>query len=428
MKYQEAVDYLNAHISLGGKPGLERMTELVEFMGNPEQGFPIVHVAGTNGKTSTARIATMILAAHGLSTGTHTSPHLQRVEERLAVNGRIATEEEFALAVSDVAAFADLREQRGGVPNTYFELTAAAAFAFFADQAVNAAVVEVGLGGRLDATNVVDADVCVITSIGLDHTAMLGSDLATIAGEKVAIAGPGSILVSGDLAQPALEVVAARARELGIHHRRFGHDFAVEDAKRGVGGWLTTIRGAETDYEDVFLPVHGRHQVTNLATAIAASEALAGDALDIEAVREGTAAVTLPGRMEQVASDPLVMVDGAHNADGFTALARALAEEFPTTRWQLVVGAMADKDLGAMIHEVSPHLAGIVATTVESERAVPAEELARQLVGSVEVPVLSAETTEEALDMARAEAGPDGAVLVAGSLYLAGGARDLTLG
>ncbi|HIE21008.1 MAG TPA: hypothetical protein EYP73_00230 [Acidimicrobiia bacterium] len=170
MDYTEAVAYLERHIGQGVKPGLERIDALLDAMGRPEQGYPVVHVAGTNGKTSTARLVTLVLMGHGLTTGTYTSPHLQRVEERLAINGRIATEEEFALAVSDVAAFADLREASGGEPSAYFELTTASAFAFFADQAVSAAVLEVGLGGRLDATNVVEAEVCVVTTIGIEHT------------------------------------------------------------------------------------------------------------------------------------------------------------------------------------------------------------------------------------------------------------------
>src|SRR5690554_2122843 len=228
MDYSEAVAYLDAHIGLGGEPGLDRIRGLLDDMGGPHLGYPMIHVAGTNGKTSTTRFATLLCLAHGLSTGTCISPHLQRIEERFAADGHMSTEEEFALAISDVAAFADLRPE---VPYSYFELLTAVAFALFADRAVDAAVIEVGLGGRLDATNVVDADVAVITGIGLDHTEYLGSDLASIAAEKVAIAGDSSILVSGPLDPPALEVVSARARELGIHHRRYGHDFRVIDAQ-----------------------------------------------------------------------------------------------------------------------------------------------------------------------------------------------------
>ncbi len=425
MDYTQAVAYLDAHIGLGGKPGLERMRELIEFMGHPEQGYSIIHVAGTNGKTSTARLTSFLLTAHGLTTGTHTSPHLQYVEERLAIHGRDATRAEFARAVADVAAFADLREARGGVPNTYFELTAAAAFAFFADQAVEAAVVEVGLGGRLDATNVVDAEVCVVTSIGLDHTAFLGPDLASIAAEKVAIANPGSVLISGPMPVPALEVVSAKARELGIHHRRFGPDFGVEEAEVGIGGWLTTIRGAEASYEDLFLPIHGRHQLTNLALAIAAAEALLGEPLDEEAVRHAVSIVTLPGRMERIGTRPLLIVDGAHNADGVTVLVDALAEEFPTTKWQLVIAVMADKDIDGMIDRLAPLISGVVTTSVGSERSVPADELAERISGRLDVPVVAARSTRDALDLARAQAGPGGSTLVAGSLYLVGEARGL---
>ncbi|MGB8362831.1 MAG: Mur ligase family protein, partial [Acidimicrobiia bacterium] len=289
MNYDQAVAYVERHIGLGGQPGLSRMRDLLDLMGRPEDGYPIIHVAGTNGKTSTSRLATLLLVAHGLTTGTFTSPHLQRIEERLAVNGRTSTSEEFAQAVSDVAAFADLREGAGDEPNTYFELLAAAGFAFFAEQAVSAAVLEVGLGGRLDATNIVEADVCVVTSIGLDHTEYLGKEIAGIAREKLAIAGPECILVTGPLPEAAAHEATLRARELGVQHRRYDIDYGIEEYERGVGGWLVTVKGAEADYEDIFLPLHGQYQLTNLAVAVAATEALVGRKLDQEAIRDGAA-------------------------------------------------------------------------------------------------------------------------------------------
>lgn len=428
MDYAEALEFLNRHIALGVKPGLDRIESLLDYMGRPHEGYPIIHVAGTNGKTSTSRLCTFLLVAHGLATGTYTSPHLQRVEERLSVNGRSATQEEFALAVSDVAGFAELREQAGNDANTYFELTTAAAFAFFADQAVNAAVLEVGLGGRLDATNVVDAEVCVLTSIGIEHTEYLGEDVATIAGEKLAIAGLNSILVSGPLRDAALEAAEERARVLGIQHRHYGKDFSVLDAERGVGGWLATIAGAEDTYEDIVLPLHGRYQLVNLANAVAATEALLGRKLDVESVRDAAAATTMPGRMEPLASSPLVMVDGAHNADGMTMLAESLEEEYPTTRWQLVLGVMGDKNVEAMVETLAPLIDGIVVTAPESERAIPPAELGLRVQELVDVPVLVADQVGHALDMARAEAGSDGAVLVSGSLYLVGEVRQLLAG
>ena len=428
MNYTEALAYLDRHIALGVKPGLDRMHGLLEAMGRPDEGYPIIHVAGTNGKTSTSRLATLLLVTHGLTTGTYISPHLQRVEERLAVNGRVATEQEFALAVSDVEAFAVVRELQGHDANTYFELTTAAAFAFFANQPVEAAVLEVGLGGRLDATNVVDAEVCVITSIGIEHTEYLGLDLASIAGEKVAIAGLNSILVTGPLPDPALEVAEARARELGIHHRHYGKDFSVLAADRGVGGWLVSIDGAEGSYEDVFLPLHGRHQVVNLANSIAAVEALLGRKLDAEAVHDAAAAATMPGRMETFGAEPLVMLDGAHNTDGVDVLVESLLEEFPSKSWQVVFGVMGDKNVEAMVEHLAEVAHGFVVTAPESERAVSPEELASRVAAVTDLPVQVARSVEEAIDIARRNAGPDGAVLVTGSLYLVGEVRELLVG
>jgi len=426
MNYEQAVAYVDRHIGLGGEPGLDRITELLDLMGRPHEGYPIIHVAGTNGKTSTSRLATLILVAHGLNTGTYTSPHLQNIEERLAVNGRISTSEEFALAVTDVAAFADLREGAGEVPNTYFELTTAAAFAFFADQAVNAAVIEVGLGGRLDSTNVVDAGVCVVTSIGVDHTEFLGQDIGQIAAEKLAIAGIGSILVTGQLPDEAMEEAKATARDLGIQHRQFERDYGVAEYERGVGGWLTTIRGAEASYDDIFLPLHGRYQLDNLAIAVAAAEAFVGRKLDTEALRDAVAVATAPGRMEPLASSPFVMVDGAHNADGVETLVDSLREEYPRTRWQLLFGVMGDKNVELMIEHLAPISSGVITTAVDEKRAVPAVELA-QMVAKVApgLPVLPADNVEYGLDMARAEAGAQGAVLATGSIYLVGAVRNI---
>lgn len=425
MNYEQALAYVERHIGLGGEPGLERITELLDLMDRPHEGYPIIHIAGTNGKTSTSRLATLVLVAHGLTTGTYTSPHLQRIEERLAVNGRMSTSEEFALAITDVASFADLREGAGEVPNTYFELTTAAAFAFFADQAVDAAVVEVGLGGRLDSTNVVDGDVCVVTSIGVDHTEFLGQDIRQIAREKLAITGLGSILVTGPLPDDAMEEARATARDLGIQHRQFDRDYGVAEYERGVGGWLTTIRGAEANYEDIFLPLHGRYQLDNLAMAIASAEALFGRKLDIEALHDAASVATAPGRMEPLATSPFVMIDGAHNADGIETLVASVREEYPTTRWQLLFGVMGDKNVELMIEHLAPIVTGVITTAVDEKRAVPAVELAQRVTKVLpDVPVLAADNVEYGLDMARAEAGSEGAVLVTGSIYLIGEIRN----
>lgn len=422
MNYQESIEYLDAHIGQGVRPGLDRIRALLHAMGDPHQGYPIVHIAGTNGKTSTSRMTTALLVAHGLTTGTYISPHLEKVEERLSINGRYATEEEFALAVTDTAAFADLLASKGEEPSTYFELTTAAAFAFFAEMAVNSAVLEVGLGGRLDATNVVDAEVCVVTGIGIEHAEFLGNDIRTIAGEKLGIVGPTSILVTGELPDDASDAANAKARELGIQHRVYGRDFGVESMVQGIRGWTVTVDGAEATYHDLFLPVHGRHQGHNLAVSVASAEALLGRRLDQEAVSEALLGLTLPGRMEVVATSPLVVLDGAHNADGVATLVSALGEEYPTTKWHVVVGIMTDKNADLMLAELSQVAAGFVVTAPRSDRATNPVDLA-EAAAKTGIPTLIAENSHEALDMARADAGPGGSVLVAGSLYLVGEAR-----
>ena len=424
MNYEESIAYLDSHINLGVKPGLKRINALLEAMGAPHLGYPVIHIAGTNGKTSTSRMATALLAARGLSTGTYISPHLERVEERFSANGEDATEDEFALAMTDVAAFSEVLVAGGAEPNTYFELTTAAAFAFFAEKAVNAAVLEVGLGGRLDATNVVEADVCVVTGIGVEHTEFLGHDVATIAAEKLGIVDPGTILVTGDLPDEALVVANQKAKEMGIQHRVYGRDFGVAEAERGIRGWHTTIEGAEETYQDIFLPVHGRHQLHNLAVAIAASEALVGGRLDPDSVREAMLALTLPGRMEPVATSPLVLLDGAHNADGISALVDSLGDEYPTVKWQVVLGIMGDKNVDLIVEALAPIAAGFVVTAPRSKRAIPPAELAERLAAAVDSPVLLADDAGYAVDMARAEAGADGHVLITGSLYLVGEARS----
>ncbi|MGA7269566.1 MAG: Mur ligase family protein [Acidimicrobiia bacterium] len=423
MNHSQAIAYLDAHVGAGIKPGLDRIRLLVETMGSPHTGYPIIHVAGTNGKTSTTWLSALLLTAHGLNTGTYTSPHLEVIEERLGINGRIATEDELTQAVADVAAFADILESRGQAQFTYFELTTAMAFAFFAEHAVEAAVLEVGLGGRLDATNVVDADVAVLTGVGLDHMEYLGPTVEAIAVEKLAIAGPGSILVTGPLVPAVEELAQGVAADLGIEHRAFGRDFSV-DAKRAVGGWRLDVHGAESSYPDVVIGVHGRHQAVNAAVSVAAVEALLGRALDPSAVVEACAAFTAPGRMEPVASDPLVLIDGAHNADGFEVLEAALSEEFPTTRWVLVLGVMGDKDVEAMMGHVRDRIDAVVATQIVSDRAVPAAELGRRIEEATDLPIEVVTDPARAVERARQLAGAEGAVLVTGSLYMIGQVRS----
>ncbi len=425
--YEEAVSYLEAHIGRGVRPGLERISGLMEMMGRPDQAYPIIHVAGTNGKTSTARMATMLLVAHGLTTGTFTSPHLERVEERLGLNGIAATPEQFVRAVGDVAAFADIYEEREA-ELSYFELTAAMAFAFFADEAADAAVIEVGLGGRLDATNVCAGAVSVLTEIGLDHREYLGDTIEAITAEKLGIVEPGSSLVTGDLIEAAWPVVEAVCRERDVTEIRFGRDFHLEDVSKALDGWRLGVAGLHEAYPDIHLPIHGRHQTVNLAVAVAAVEAITDRALDPEAVVDAASVMTSPGRMEPVAVDPFVLLDGAHNPDGFEVLGAALREEFPTTTWVLVTASMQDKDIESMY----PHLAGLIehvaVTQVESSHALDATDLASRMRPLIGADTEISATPRIALERARDVAGSDGNILVAGSLYLVGAVRSIILG
>lgn len=430
MLYQEAVAFLDRHIGLGVKPGLERIRELLELLGNPQQAYPIIHITGSNGKTSTARIATALLAAHGLTVGTFTSPHLERIEERFAINGVHATEDDFAEAVADVAPFADLLEQRSGDRPTYFELTAAMALAWFASRAVDVAVVEVGLGGRLDATNAAHGQVAVVTGVSLEHVDYLGSTVAEIAGEKVAIAKPGSILITGPMSEDADREARRHATATSIDLRRYGHDYRLAEAERAVGGWLCEVEGIYGTYSELYLPLHGRHQTLNLAVAVAAVEELFGRALALDAVVEGAGAVSSPGRLEVLGHRPLVLIDGAHNEEGMEALAGAISEEFPPLEWTIVIGVLGDKDMDAILGHLKQHVARLFATVAQSERARPAGEVAtaaRRVFGP-HIEVFEEADVPSAIAAALLATPSDGGLLVTGSLYVVGEARPLLAG
>lgn len=419
--YDDAVAWLDDHIGAGVKPGLERITGLLDLLARPDESYPIVHVAGTNGKTSTARMAAGLIEAHGLPTGLFTSPHLQTVEERYEHGLRPMSPDAFAAAVAELAPFVDLLSERSGDRITYFEITAALAFAWFAEKAVDAAVVETGLGGRWDATNAATSEVAVVTSIGLEHTAYLGDTEALIAAEKAAILDEGATLVTGELSDEALTVMEARVEEQGALWHRFGMDFRPDDARPAVGGWLFDVDGIHARYTGIDLRLHGAHQVHNFAVAVAATEALFGRSLDLGAVREAGARASTPGRMEIVGRDPLVMLDGAHNPTGMAALVEALGQEFPTTEWTLVFGVMRDKEAASMLASLEGLVSNAhVAMARGSDRAMPADEaaaLAREALG---VEATEHPSVADAVAAAISSGEP---VLVTGSLYVVGEAR-----
>ena len=402
------------------KPGLERITGLLDMMARPDEAYPIIHVAGSNGKTSTSRMVMTLIGAHGLSAGLFTSPHLDAVEHRYHVNGFPMTPAEFADAVAEIAPIVDLYEERTGDLVTYFELTAALAFAWFADRAVDVGVVETGLGGRLDATNAAISEVAVVTTIGVEHTSYLGDTIPQIAGEKLAILDEGAVLVTGDLVPEALAVAEARVREQEARWLRLGEEYRVVDPRHVEGGWTLDLEGAFGAYEDLLLRIRGRHQVTNFATAVAAVEALFDRGLDEAGVREAAATVTSPGRMEIVMGDPMVLTDGAHNPQGMEALAAALEEEFPDTRWVAVMGAMADKDVPAMLGHVQGLVGEVHAAAADSPRALDAvamADLARERLG------VDATAHPSVAAAVAAAMGTGNPVLITGSIYVVAEAR-----
>jgi dihydrofolate synthase/folylpolyglutamate synthase len=420
----EAEAFLDERIGHGVKPGLERITGLLEFMGDPHQTFPSIHVAGTNGKTTVSRMIQQILGAHGLATGGFTSPHLSTVEERFAVHGAPIDPDAFTDAVRDIAWFVVGFEQAAGTPVTYFEVTAALAFSIFADRAVDVAVVEVGLGGRLDATNVVDGAVCVITGIDIDHTEFLGSTIVEIAAEKAAIVKDDGVLVTGPLPEEALEVVARRVASTNARWKRTGEDFSVAAAVPGVGGWECMVDGVFDEYPDLFLPLHGHHQVDHLATAIAACEMFLGRALDPESLRLAVTSMSSPGRLEVVARRPVVIIDGAHNRQGFEGLAATLDGEFPPLGWQLVLGVRGERSVPDLVAPLAGHVTEVFATAADDPMSLPAAEVAEAAAATLGVPANVVGGVVAAVDAAREAAGPDGGVVVAGSLYVAGEARE----
>lgn len=422
-----ALAFLDARIGRGMAPGLERIRGLLGYLADPHLAYPVIHVAGTNGKTTVARIVSDVLGAHGLRVGTYTSPHLQRVEERFVVGGEPLVGDDFVRAVADVAWQVEEFERRHE-PVTYFELTTAVALQAFAAHAVDVAVLEVGLGGRLDATNVVDASVAVVTGIDLDHVEYLGGTLAEIASEKVAILDPGGVLVTGPLPAAAEGAVTARAAETGATWWRFGDRFSVRAAVPAVGGWHVDLRGLHARYDGLYLPLHGRHQTRNLAVATAAAEAFLDRALDAAALRRAVATATSPGRLEVVGRRPLVLLDGAHNPQGVVALAATLDEEFPDLPWQLVVGVRGRRDPALLLRPLRGRVARVWATAPEDPAAIAPGQVAGAAAEVLEAPVETVPGVVEAVHRAVAAAGEEGGVLVTGSLYTVGEARSDLVG
>jgi dihydrofolate synthase/folylpolyglutamate synthase len=422
-------------------PDRSRIIALLDLLGNPQRAYPSVHITGTNGKTSTARMVDALLRAFGVRVGRYTSPHLGSITERISVDGQPLPVETFVEAYDDVAPFADLLDKQaaetGGEPLTYFELTTAVAFAAFAETPVDVAVVEVGMGGEWDATNVLEAPVVVITPIDLDHTQLLGETVEAIATEKAGIVHSGAVLVSAVQPTEAVAPLLRRAGAVGATVAREGREFGIISREVAVGGQMLTLQGFGGVYDGIFLPLHGPYQAQNAAMALAAVEAFLGASterpLDGEAIREGFAQASSPGRLERVRSGPAVLLDAAHNAAGIRALVEALNEDFSFSRLVVVLAVLDDKDARRMLEILEPVVDAVVVTRNSSPRALDPDALAVlavDVLGHDRVDV--ALRLEDAIDAAvqLAEEGSDGplggeGIIVTGSVVTVADARKL---
>jgi dihydrofolate synthase / folylpolyglutamate synthase len=420
------------------RPDIDRIRHLCELLGDPQHSAPVIHLTGTNGKTTTARMIDALLVAFGLRTGRLTSPHLAEVRERISLSGEPVAPERFVDTYTELAPFLDLADSKLDRPLSFFEASTALGFAVFTDAPVDVAVIEVGLGGRWDTTNVADGKVAVVTPVAVDHAKYLGSTPAEIAEEKAGIIKPGAVAVIAQQELEVAEVLMRRAAEVGATVAREGLEFGVVERELAVGGQQLTIQGLSGTYDGIYLPLHGVHQAHNAACALAAVEAfLAGgvtedEGLDAEVVRAGFAAVSSPGRLEVVRRSPAVVLDAAHNPHGARATAAAVSEAFTFEPLVGCVGMMQDKDVEGVLEAFEPVLDRIVCTQNSTARAMPAAELAEiaaDIFGEDRVAV--AERLDDAIDMAvrlaevHSTALGSGGVLITGSVITAGEARVL---
>jgi dihydrofolate synthase/folylpolyglutamate synthase len=418
-----ALRYLDQHTNLEATAGraeglsLERMERLVEVLGDPHRAYPVIHITGTNGKGSTARMVTELLVASGLSVGTYTSPHLEAINERISRNGEPIDDDELGAAIGSVAAV----EEVAGITPSYFEILTAAAFTWFADVAVDVAVIEVGMLGRYDATNVADGIVAVLTNVGHDHTDGRGAWRQAIADEKVGIVKAGATFVCGETSPELRDLLAQTPAERTWWR---GVDFDCDQHVLALGGRSISLRTPFGTIEDIHLPLHGAHQADNAAIALAAVEAFFDRALDEDVALEGFAQVTVPGRFEIVHREPTVVLDAAHNLDGAEACAATLRDEFTLHGTiVMVVGFLDGRDPTEMLEALGARDAGfVIACTPGSPRAIPAPEVASAATG-LGIVAESVSSVEDALARALGLAGHDDLLLVTGSLYVVGPAR-----
>jgi dihydrofolate synthase / folylpolyglutamate synthase len=420
MRFSDAVSRLNARQPehMPG-PSLDRIREIAGLLDEPQLTYPSIHITGTNGKTTAARVAASVACAHGITVGLYTSPHLLSVTERLSICGQDITEAEFAREWEHLEPFLQLVDGRGFGGVTYFEAVTALAYLWFADKPVGLGVFEVGLGGTWDATNLVDGEIAVVTPIGMDHVAELGPTLEDIAGEKAGILKPGATAVFREQEPAAAAVLAGRAAEVGSTSLWEGEDWEVEERLLAVGGQVFRLRGLHATYEDLYLPLFGDYAVHNAAAGIVAVEALTGQPLHDDTLREGLAVVQSPGRLEIAALEPSVILDGAHNPAGAAALAEAMRESFRWQRLHLVLAVSANKDLAGICAPLAPLADEAYVARNDSVRSAEPDAVAAALGR----PASRFGSVAEALAAARAAADPADVVLVTGSLFTVADAK-----
>ncbi|MFF8187833.1 bifunctional folylpolyglutamate synthase/dihydrofolate synthase [Microbacterium sp. NPDC016588] len=415
------------------QPRVERTRRVLELLDDPQRTYRVIHVTGTNGKTSTSRIIESLLRSLGLRTGLFTSPHLERFTERILIDGEPVADAAVADAWDEIQPFVQMvdaeLEAAGDAPLTFFELLTVLAFVACADAPIDVLVLEVGMGGEWDSTNTADGDVAVFTPIDIDHTDRLGNTIAEIATVKAGIIKQGAAVVSAAQPEEARRAILARAERMDATVAFADEGFSLEAQTLAVGGQLLTVRGIAGSYPEQYLPLYGAHQGANAALAIAAVESLIGGGdqpLNAEVVADGLGATTSPGRLQLLGTAPTVLVDAAHNPHGARALVAALDEAFDIDEWGAVVGILAGKDTVGIVSTLTPAVARVFATAPDSERAGDPDLIA-DVAEAADVPVTVHPTLEDAADAARAWAAESDrrAVIIAGSVVLAGEAIRL---
>ena len=413
-------------------PSLERIAALVDMLGSPQLTYPTIHVGGTNGKTTTSRMIDSLLFEMGLRTGRFTSPHLESYLERIAINGKPIDAKELIFSFNDISPYLDLMDEKFDTPISFFEAMTALAFAAFAEHPIDVGVIEVGMGGAWDATNVVDADVSVIMPIGLDHTEYLGTTIKEIAETKAGIIKEGGFIVLASQEPEAAVELLRKAAEVGADIAREGVEYSIDSRAVAVGGQLLSITGLRGFYDEIFLPLHGKHQASNAAAALIAVEAFFGEQdLDIDAIRAGFANVTSPGRCEIIHRDPTIIIDAAHNPDGAHAIAQTIANEFTFDEVTGIVALMADKDALGILQALEPILNLVIVTENSSSRSMKVaeiEKLALQVFGAERVftqPTLEAAIDRAVKDSVRPLSEETLGILITGSVVTVGEARTI---